>query len=202
MGHSARRPIKYSPDEQPRLVTRLELLYEEALYLVERGSMLCFKQDANNDPQHLDTESNSFAGNPMTVQQAFAEMIGQEIHDLARYQVGPLVTTFVYPGSSHAKSQCYAYLKRLGYIVTRATPPPSTPSYPTPPPYSLVETKPTTTFVRLRSWLASLLPNWMRWTHRLQKFRPIISFCWGLARSCDYRKSAVRSSFVSCYNLG
>jgi hypothetical protein len=103
MGHSVRRPIKYSADEQPRLVTKLELLPEEALYLVERGSMLCFKQDANSDLQHFDTEDNSFAGNPMTVQQAFAEMIGRESHHLARYQVGPLVTTFAYLGPSHTK---------------------------------------------------------------------------------------------------
>ena len=73
MGHSVRRPIKYSPDEQPRLVTKLELLSEEALYLVERGSMLCFRQDANSDFEYFDAESNSFAGNPMTVQQAFAD---------------------------------------------------------------------------------------------------------------------------------
>ena len=37
----------------------------------------------------------------MTVQQAFAELIGRE-NNLARYQVGPLVITFANLGPSHA----------------------------------------------------------------------------------------------------
>jgi hypothetical protein len=87
-----RRQIQYSPDEQPRLVTKLELLPEESLYLVERGSLLCFKQDTKSSPFGIhvsDIESESSARSPMTVQQAFAEMIGREGLNLASYQVSP-----------------------------------------------------------------------------------------------------------------
>ena len=94
LGHSMRRWIKYAPDEQPHPVTKLELLPEEALYLVERGSMFCFKQDATSpsslDIQQLDMESESRASNPMTVQQSYAEMIGREGLNLARYQARSL----------------------------------------------------------------------------------------------------------------
>ena len=94
IGHSMRRQIQYSPGEQPRPTTKIELLPEEALYLVERGSMFCFKQDGKSsscDVRQLDIESESSARNPMTVQQAFADMIGREGINLARYQVSLLL---------------------------------------------------------------------------------------------------------------
>ncbi|PAV17489.1 Aldo keto reductase [Pyrrhoderma noxium] len=78
------------------------LLPEEALYLVERGSMFCWGHiDDSHDPSRIDDNSHS---TPMTVQQAYTEMIGRDGLTLERYQV-------------------YAYLKRLGYTVIRAKAP-------------------------------------------------------------------------------
>lgn len=82
---------------------RLELLPEEVLYMVERGSMLCWRESSNvlpnikedvNDPVQL-------VGDPMSAQQCFAEMLGVGGITLEHYQV-------------------YAYLKRFGYTVRRA----------------------------------------------------------------------------------
>jgi tRNA-splicing endonuclease subunit Sen54 len=50
---------------------RLELLPEEALYLLDRGTVECWTEQ----------------GVPMSVQQGFAEMIGTEDLTLERYQV-------------------------------------------------------------------------------------------------------------------
>lgn len=64
---------------------RLELLPEETLYLVERGAMYCWQPTDLPLPktQLLD----DVEGVPMSVQQAFAEMIGKEDLTLERYQV-------------------------------------------------------------------------------------------------------------------
>lgn len=84
MGHSARRP---NPDlsSNVKTITQLELLPEEALYLIERGTVFCYKYEGegNLDPEFGD----SVLGTPMSVQQAFAEMIGKEDLTLERYQV-------------------------------------------------------------------------------------------------------------------
>ncbi|KAH0831839.1 tRNA-splicing endonuclease subunit sen54 N-term-domain-containing protein [Lanmaoa asiatica] len=97
--------------KQPK---RLELLPEEALYLIERGALFCYKSVSSSvDPSNYETKS---PGAPMSVQQAFAEMIGREEMTLERYQV-------------------YAYLKRLGFILMRAEPPTS--EYPAASPVSL-----------------------------------------------------------------
>ncbi|KIY72793.1 hypothetical protein CYLTODRAFT_486032 [Cylindrobasidium torrendii FP15055 ss-10] len=86
------------------------ILPEEALYLVERGSLIC----------------TTPAGAPMSVQQAYSTMIGEEL-TLEAFQV-------------------YAYLKRLGYILTRFDPPfsdypvvPLTPARPPPSGPSLLD---------------------------------------------------------------
>ncbi|KAF9777543.1 tRNA-splicing endonuclease subunit sen54 N-term-domain-containing protein [Thelephora terrestris] len=120
MGHSVPRPTSASGTNQhdappERVHKRLELLPEEALYLVERGAMFCWKEHdlfTTNAQQGLFPDD--MEGVPMSVQQAYAEMIGKEDLTLERYQV-------------------YAYLKRLGYVVTRVKQP--TPLYPLPPPY-------------------------------------------------------------------
>ncbi|KNZ54899.1 hypothetical protein VP01_281g1 [Puccinia sorghi] len=70
---------------------RLELAPEELLYLIERGTVQCWTQD---DPAGL------FGTIPISVQRAWAEIIGTNQLSLEKYQV-------------------YAYLKRLGYIVLR-----------------------------------------------------------------------------------
>ncbi|KAF8921568.1 hypothetical protein CPB85DRAFT_1428543 [Mucidula mucida] len=90
------------------------LLPEEALYLVERGAMVCTKH-----------------GGPMSVQQAYADMIGGDI-PLEAYQV-------------------YAYLKRLGYVVTRYRPP--FPDYPTAAPYPLLALPPGPSLLDRITWL-------------------------------------------------
>lgn len=107
MGHSAARPTSINNDSM-KLQKRLELLPEEALYLIERGALFCWK-DIPTDLTGLD----DIQGAPMSVQQAFAEIIGKEDLTLEKYQV-------------------FAYLRRLGYVVTRTDPPSS--SYPVPPP--------------------------------------------------------------------
>ncbi|KZT65818.1 hypothetical protein DAEQUDRAFT_730993 [Daedalea quercina L-15889] len=111
MGHSVARTT--SVEDSKKFAKRLELLPEETLYLVERGAMLCWKASdlVLTDAPGLD----DIDGVPMTVQHAFAEMIGTADLTLEQYQV-------------------FAYLKRLGYVVTRTKPP--NPEYPVP---SLIE---------------------------------------------------------------
>ena len=86
MGHSVSR----STDEALKIHKRLELLPEEALYLVERGTLFCTKESRGltlNVPGMDDIE-----GVPMSVQQAFAEMIGSEGLTLEKYQVSTLIS--------------------------------------------------------------------------------------------------------------
>lgn len=96
--------------------------------------MFCWKEHnlfAENTRQGPSLEG--VEGSPMSVQQAYAEMIGREELTLERYQVRffsrrhPRLSQLSYNG------QVYAYLKRLGYVVTRVKRP--NPSYPMPPPY-------------------------------------------------------------------
>lgn len=144
--------------DPPPAPKRLELLPEEALYLIERGSMFCWKHSPSPTGGEL-------PGTPMSVQQAYAEMIGQADTTLDHYQV-------------------YAYLKRLGYNVLRTRPPPP-PALPRwwqrllRPFYSLVE--------RLAGLLYSagtfLLPKRDWW-------RPLLFHQWGLPH--DYSQLFAR----------
>lgn len=94
MGYSVSRMVQHdnttneSWGPSSKLPKRLELLPEEALYLVERGALLCYKSVSGGtslvDPSNYETQS---PGAPMSVQQAFAEMIGREELTLERYQV-------------------------------------------------------------------------------------------------------------------
>ena len=71
-----------------KILKRLELLPEEALYLIERGAMFCWKEHdllTRNAPQG--SPLKDMEGSPMSVQQAYAEMIGREGLTLERYQV-------------------------------------------------------------------------------------------------------------------
>ncbi|THH20607.1 hypothetical protein EW146_g806 [Bondarzewia mesenterica] len=129
MGHSVARPSPFpsspiSLGNTKKAFKRLELLPEEALYLVEKGALFCSKETSGSLVMHEgrtedggedgDEDGDGMQGVPMSVQQAFAEIIGCEGLTLERYQV-------------------FSYLRRLGYIVTRARPPSS--AYPTPAPY-------------------------------------------------------------------
>ncbi|KAJ6500091.1 tRNA-splicing endonuclease subunit sen54 N-term-domain-containing protein [Mycena vitilis] len=128
IGHSVPRPV-VNADGADKLHKRLELLPEEALYLIERGTVFCWKETSMD---LIGVEGlEDVLGPPMSVQQAFSEMIGTEDLTLERYQV-------------------YAYLKRLGYVVTRATAPNSL--YPMPPPHDLspLNQRNTSVFNRIR----------------------------------------------------
>ena len=88
--------------------TRIHLLPEEVLYLVERGSMMCYEYDwtdntdsmlkiSNNDNE---IENRICKLPPMSAQRAFDETLGKDGLTVEKYMV-------------------YAQLKRLGYIVQR-----------------------------------------------------------------------------------
>ncbi|CAE6469595.1 unnamed protein product [Rhizoctonia solani] len=126
LGHSAlREPAPGSGSTKSQ--KRLELMPEEALYLMERGSLFCWKENeisaSMNDELNSDFDDcNLTSGVPMSVQQGFTEMIGVDGLELQHYLV-------------------YAYLKRLGYTVSRASAPDNTPLYPLAPPNNLSTTK-------------------------------------------------------------
>lgn len=64
---------------------RLELLPEEALYLVERGAMFCWR--ASDFVPFNPEDPEEMAGVPISVQEAYVEMIGRENLTLEKYQV-------------------------------------------------------------------------------------------------------------------
>ncbi|WFD32408.1 tRNA-splicing endonuclease subunit sen54 [Malassezia sp. CBS 17886] len=81
-----------------RTLSCLELFPEEATYLVERGSLDCrWTRTPGVPPADADFTTCL----PMSVEQAYAQVLGHDACTPARYQI-------------------YAYLKRLGYIVQRA----------------------------------------------------------------------------------
>ncbi|EGO19318.1 hypothetical protein SERLADRAFT_479745 [Serpula lacrymans var. lacrymans S7.9] len=147
MGHSVARQ-NAAEDGSSKLQKRLELLPEEALYLVERGAMLCFKQT-----QADITGMDDIEGAPMSVQQAFAEMIGQEDLSLEKYQV-------------------FAYFRRLGYVVTRSEPPTS--AYPAPPPLQVQKAVSPSVFQRLYSLFPLFISRFSRiWRRSFDWWRPL-----------------------------
>ena len=84
MGHSAPRSVQET-DGSSKMQKRLELLPEEAIYLIERGSLFCWK---DSDLQFGELPGLSdVSGTPMTVQQAFSEMIGKEDLTIEKFQV-------------------------------------------------------------------------------------------------------------------
>ncbi|THH30528.1 hypothetical protein EUX98_g3655 [Antrodiella citrinella] len=127
MGHSVPRPVAPQDGQQQKVAKRLELLPEEAIYLVERGSMFCWKALEDISPRMNGLEE--MEGAPMSVQQVFAEMIGTEDLTLEKYQV-------------------FAYLKRLGYVVMRTKAP--SPAYLTAAPHVPLS-------VRTSGWFSRLL---------------------------------------------
>ncbi|KAG2123798.1 tRNA-splicing endonuclease subunit sen54 N-term-domain-containing protein, partial [Suillus clintonianus] len=146
MGHSAARPAP-TENGSTKLQKRLELLPEEALYLIERGALFCWK-----DIQVDLTGLGDVEGAPMSVQQAFAEIIGKEDLTLEKYQV-------------------FAYLRRLGYVVTRTDPP--SPSYPVPPP-RLTSDGALSFFRRLSSIFSPCATRLLRfWRGTLNWWRPL-----------------------------
>ncbi|CCL99722.1 uncharacterized protein FIBRA_01744 [Fibroporia radiculosa] len=150
MGHSVARASSTQNDTK-KLQKRLELLPEEAIYLVERGAMLCWK--ASNLPLSETPGLEEIDGVPMSVQQAFSEMIGRDNLTLEKYQV-------------------FSYLRRLGYAVTRARPP--TPDYPTPLPSSTQFSPSRSFFARLWSTVQSAFRRVARiFTRAFDWWRPL-----------------------------
>jgi len=96
MGHSVQHPLfsSSSAASGKSLKKRLELLPEEALYLVEKGALFCWKATCDDGPGEdvVDWDSAS-QGAPMSVQQAYVEMIGTEDLTLGRYQVSVHLST-------------------------------------------------------------------------------------------------------------
>ncbi|TIC68600.1 hypothetical protein E3Q03_01566 [Wallemia mellicola] len=113
IGHPVRNtPAKFEGNAQKvASETRLELLPEEALYMVERGSLMCYEYEwsdrndkmlkvSTNDSE-VDTRFSNLP--PFSAQRAFDCCIGKDGLTLEKYTI-------------------YAQLKRLGYIVKRAEP--------------------------------------------------------------------------------
>ncbi|TIB00294.1 hypothetical protein E3P89_01611 [Wallemia ichthyophaga] len=108
-------PVRNTPSKREGNVekvaseTRMELLPEEALYMVERGSLLCYEYEwSDNNDKMLKLSTNDSAVDervaglaPFSAQRAFDCCIGKDGLTLEKYTV-------------------YAQLKRLGYIVKRA----------------------------------------------------------------------------------
>ncbi|KAJ4484407.1 tRNA-splicing endonuclease subunit sen54 N-term-domain-containing protein [Lentinula edodes] len=136
VGHSVPRETAMA-NGTVKTQKRMELLPEEAIYLIERGSLMCWRESAVEYPN--DGTFESISGSPMTVQQAYTEMIGKEDLTMDRYQV-------------------YAYLKRLGYTVTRTKPP--TAFYPVTAPYppSLLTLTSSSSF---KSKISALFSSWI-----------------------------------------
>lgn len=78
--------------------TNLELFPEETVYLIERGALDC---RWTRTPGQLPEPQDFSSCMPISVAQAYAQILGCNSCTLSRYQI-------------------YAYLKRLGYIVQRA----------------------------------------------------------------------------------
>lgn len=87
MGHSAPRPT-LDENGVTKIQKRPELLPEEAIYLIERGALFCWKECDVNVSTLQGFEG--IAGAPMSVQQAYAEMLGKENMTLEKFQVSIL----------------------------------------------------------------------------------------------------------------
>ncbi|KAL0961228.1 hypothetical protein HGRIS_006194 [Hohenbuehelia grisea] len=154
MGHSAQRPAP----EGEKLYKRLELLPEEAIYLIERGSLFCWKATEGVSFTNEHKSPEDVGGSPMSVQQAYSEMTGTEDLTLEKFQV-------------------YAYLRRLGYVVTRAVPPTS--DYPSAAPFRNINSKPLSLWDRI---FGRILGFCGRMTSRIDWWKPLCLSNWRLAR--------------------
>jgi tRNA-splicing endonuclease subunit sen54 N-term len=152
LGHSVPRHVQVPADAGPtndlhsaftteKIQRRLELLPEEALYLIERGAMFCWKEhELFSDAQASRKNAlEDMEGSPMSVQQAFVEMIGKEDLTLEKYQVTPhpffhtlvtwnqleyariglflFKTTWVCRNKSQATNGCISYAPSLSFFA-------------------------------------------------------------------------------------
>ncbi|KAN0063993.1 tRNA-splicing endonuclease subunit sen54 [Thecaphora frezii] len=102
-GQIAKRQVLVPTTEgqpQCKIVSRNELLPEEALFMLERGSLLLF---ARPPPESRDEAGKAHHQvEPMSLQQAFSRLVSDA------------------SGLTRERYQIYVYLKRLGYVVQRA----------------------------------------------------------------------------------
>lgn len=124
IGHSAPRKVLVKDEE--KVQKRLELLPEEAIYLIERGSILCFLAPPRStslavESDFLDLNLAESNLTPMSVQQTYSLLLSPSDPD----------------GLTQDHYVVYAYLKRLGYTVTRTAPPKESEDWwISPPPFS------------------------------------------------------------------
>ncbi|KAG8955231.1 tRNA-splicing endonuclease subunit sen54 [Tulasnella sp. 419] len=166
MGYSNYRvlPVSGSNEKDKDRSRRVELLPEEALYMIERGSIYCWKVDGQDQRTKEDVYSTARGetsledvyGSPMSVQQAYAEMLGLNT------------------GVTSEQYQVYAYLKRLGYVVIRAQKPSGIPSYPVAPPPDLSENATAVSlFARLCHAVTSVLSRLISPLYRREWWKPV-----------------------------
>jgi tRNA-splicing endonuclease subunit Sen54 len=103
MGHSAPRQLSIEGKEKTQ--KRLELLPEEAIYLVERGALFCWRESNRSLP--IIPEMEDIQGPSMSVQEAYSEMIGREGLTLEKYQVCTIRPAIV----SSGLMSCGRYLR-------------------------------------------------------------------------------------------
>ncbi|KAI6144852.1 hypothetical protein EDD17DRAFT_1496041 [Pisolithus thermaeus] len=101
MGHSISRASRVLGSTKPELAQNyktekhLELLPEEAIYLIEREVPFCYKSIPGNSSQlSLAKVEETIPGAPMKVQQAYAGMIGREDMSLECPQVCSIADIF------------------------------------------------------------------------------------------------------------
>ena len=214
MGHSVQRPSPSSSSRAGKPRKRLELLPEEALYLMEKGALFCWKATSRDDDVDDDDDDgpgedededegvewdSASQGAPMSVQQAYAEMIGRQDLTLERYQVcepsSPFVSSLAQKPSCYgpslppSKKKTFSYLRRLGYIVTRARPP--SPAYPVPASYPVQQQQSTASssiFRRVLVAFFSPIRRFLDWLVRPSTtwWRPLVHRRW-LHHNMDYR---------------
>jgi tRNA-splicing endonuclease subunit Sen54 len=105
----------------PPLQSSVELLPEEALYLLERGTMMIWQGEEEGifHEEYQGYENMT----EMTVLEGFSRFIGMEGLSLERYQVSSVcIVSSRNPltnGRDFAEPKVYAGLRRLGYTVQR-----------------------------------------------------------------------------------
>lgn len=107
---------------------RMELMPEEALYLAERGTIELWSETAGEGGELLRV--------PMSVQQAWAAIIGHDELTLERFNVSARLAGEAWGAGADCsvRVQVYAQLKRLGYVLVRSRvlpPPPPRAAKPT-----------------------------------------------------------------------
>lgn len=111
-----------SPDSKGKARARTQLLPEEALFMLERGSLQIWmgrEEDSEDGTAAVGTWSEEECGVvgavEMSVSEGFAAFLGKDGLTWEKYQV----RHFQILEFCRADVQAYAYLKRLGYTVQR-----------------------------------------------------------------------------------